>query len=116
MRGVGSAESKDANVVKWRGVLLRDVLEAAKFQEKERRDFRRTVIVARARDGYVAVFSWGELFNSKLGDSVLVVTAMDDKVLPDTEGPYALRALTDTRPEPRHVKWLAQIEVISIAP
>ena len=113
-RNVSGGQQKDALQVKYRGVLLRDLLNAAAFQEKERHDFRKTLIVATARDGYVALFSWGELFNSKLGEQVLVITDIDGKPLPDAEGPCALRSLGDLRPGPRHVKWLKQIEVVRV--
>jgi DMSO/TMAO reductase YedYZ molybdopterin-dependent catalytic subunit len=113
---VGTSRRQETLQVKWSGVLLRDVLAAADFHEKEQRDFRRTLIVARARDGYVALFTWGELYNTKLGDSILVITSKDGKPLPESEGPYALRALGDIKPGPRHVKWLQQIEVSTIQP
>ena len=35
----------------------------------------------------------------------------DGAALADTEGPLALVSLKDTRPGPRHVKWLRTIEV-----
>lgn len=115
-RGVGSPAQQETLQVTWSGVLLRDVLAAADFHEKEQRDFRRALIVARARDGYIALFTWGEIYNTKLGDSILVVTSKDGNPLPASEGPYALRALADLRPGPRHVRWLEQIEVTTLKP
>lgn len=115
-RNVGTSQQQESTLVQYRGVLLRDVVEAAGYHEKERRDFRRSLVVATARDGYVALFTWGELFNTKLGNSVLVVTAVDGKPLSDAEGPYALRALGDIKPGPRHVKWLQKIDIRQVAP
>jgi DMSO/TMAO reductase YedYZ molybdopterin-dependent catalytic subunit len=112
--GVGAPGGQESLQVKWGGVLLRDVLAAADFREMEQRDFRRTLIVARASDGYVALFTWGELFNTKAGDSILVITSKDGKALQESEGPYALRALGDIKPGPRHVRWLQQLEVSTI--
>jgi hypothetical protein len=66
IRAIGTGQHQETAQVKWRGVLLRDGLNAVNFREKERRDFRRTVIVTRTRDGYLAVFSWGELYNTSL--------------------------------------------------
>lgn len=113
-RTVGAEGSAETAQVRWRGVLLRHILDAAGLQELGRRDQRRSAVVARERDGYVVLFSWGELFNAKLGENVLVVTAADSKNLPASEGPYALRSLSDARSGPRHVKWLQQLEVITI--
>jgi DMSO/TMAO reductase YedYZ molybdopterin-dependent catalytic subunit len=63
----------------------------------------------------VVVFSWSELYNARLGDNVLVVTSVDGKPLPPTEGAYALRSLPDTKSGPRHVKWLRRLEVSTVA-
>jgi DMSO/TMAO reductase YedYZ molybdopterin-dependent catalytic subunit len=115
-RRVGVDQQQDTLLIKYRGVLLRDLLNAAAFQEKERYDFRKTIVIAKARDGYIALFTWGELFNTKLGDQVLVITEVDGKSLTEAEGPCVLRSLGDIKPGPRHVKWLSQIEVIKVAP
>jgi len=93
------------------GVLLRDVLKRAKLVEREPRGFRRSVVIATARDGYKAVFSWAELFLSPIGDGVYVVLERDGAPLPPSEGPLALVSLNDTSRGPRHVKWLSGLEV-----
>jgi len=97
------------------GCLLRDVLDAARLSERGRFDLRRTIIVATANDGYKAVFSWNELFNTAVGDGVLVVYERDGSPLGDDEGRIALVSLKDTRPGPRHVKWLASIESVRVS-
>jgi DMSO/TMAO reductase YedYZ molybdopterin-dependent catalytic subunit len=96
------------------GCLLRDVLNAAKLTEGDRLDLRRTIIVATASDGYKAVFSWAEMFNTAIGDGVLVVYERDGAPLGDDEGRIALVSLKDTRPGPRHVKWLSSIAVVRV--
>jgi len=93
------------------GCLLRDVLERAKPVEKGRFGFRKSVVVASASDGYRAVFSWAELYLSPIGDGVLVIYERDGAPLADDEGKIALVSLRDTRPGPRHVKWLQSIEL-----
>ena len=90
------------------GVLLRDVLNAAKPTEGKPRDLRKSYVVATASDGYEVVFSWGELFISPAGDSVFVVYERDGAALADDEGRIALIALGDLRPA-RHVKWLRKL-------
>jgi DMSO/TMAO reductase YedYZ molybdopterin-dependent catalytic subunit len=97
------------------GCLLRDVLNSARLTERDRFDLRKSIIVATASDGYKAVFSWAELFNSAIGDGVLIVYERDGKPLDDDEGRIALVSLKDTRPGPRHVKWLSAVEVVRIA-
>ncbi len=93
------------------GVLLRDVLDAAGLIERRRSDLRRSYVVASASDGYSVVFSWGELFNAQVGDGALIVYEHEGLSLPDSEGRIALVSINDTRPGPRHVKWLNRIDV-----
>jgi DMSO/TMAO reductase YedYZ molybdopterin-dependent catalytic subunit len=94
----------------YKGVLLRDVLAAAKPSESEPRQLRRSFVVATASDKYTVVFSWAELFVSPTGDSAYLVYERDGKPLPADEGPMALIVPSDTRPV-RHVKWLQALEL-----
>lgn len=92
-------------------VLLKDVLDRARLVEKRPRDLRKTIVIADARDGYRAIFTWVELYLSSLGEGVVLAIARDGKPLAESEGPVALVSLKDERRGPRHVKWLASIEV-----
>jgi len=105
--GAANAET----VRRYAGCLLRDVLDRANPFEKKRMDFRRSVVIATASDGYRAVFSWAELYLSPIGEGALVVYERDGAPLDDGEGRIALVSLKDTRPGPRHVKWLESIEL-----
>jgi DMSO/TMAO reductase YedYZ molybdopterin-dependent catalytic subunit len=93
------------------GVRIADVLDEAGIQKEERHAMRRTYVVATASDGYKAIFSWGELFNTPIGQGVLVVYERDGAALDEGEGRIALVSLADDRVGPRHVKWLQRIEV-----
>jgi DMSO/TMAO reductase YedYZ molybdopterin-dependent catalytic subunit len=93
------------------GVRLADLLEEADIRRDAPRALRRTYVVAVASDGYQALFSWGELFNTAVGKGVLVAIERDGLPLRDGEGRFALVSPADERPGPRHVKWLARIEV-----
>lgn len=55
--------------------------------------------------------TWSELFNSPVGDGVLVYFEKDGVPLADNEGRIAMVSSKDLRPGPRHVKWLQSIEV-----
>lgn len=94
-----------------RGARLRALLEEAGLAERDRLDWRKTVVVALARDGYRVAFSWPELVNTEPGQQVMVAYERDGRPLDDSEGPLALYAPADIRPGPRHVKWLSTIEV-----
>jgi len=93
------------------GVRLTDLLAEAEIRDDAPLAMRRTYVVAMATDGYPAVFSWGELFNTSLGRGVLVATDRDGEPLREGEGRFALVSLADSRDGPRHVKWLARIDV-----
>jgi DMSO/TMAO reductase YedYZ molybdopterin-dependent catalytic subunit len=93
------------------GVRLVDVLEDADIRRDSPRALRRTYVVAFATDGYQAVFSWGELYNSPIGKDVLVAIERDGKPLQDGEGRFALISAADDKPGPRHVKWLSRVDV-----
>lgn len=97
--------------VVYRGVLLRDLLEKAQ-PTADRRQIRKAVVLLTASDGYQASFSWGELFNSSLGEAVMVILRQDDLDLLATDGLPSLRSLQDTRSGPRHVRWLNQVELL----
>jgi hypothetical protein len=94
-----------------RGVRLRDLLLDAELKALTPKHFRQMAIIARATDDYIAVFSWAELFNSAVGDQVIVYFSKDGRPLDDAEGRIALISTTDTRTGPRHVRWLNEIEV-----
>lgn len=114
IRVVGAAAGGGEQVRRYRGVLLRDVLAAAGPVEDGRHDLRQSIVVVTATDGYKAVFSWAELFLSPIGDGAMVIFERDGTPLPATEGPLALVSLRDTQPGPRHVKWLAKIELLRV--
>lgn len=93
------------------GIRLTDLLEEADIRRDARHALRRTYVVALASDGYQAVFSWGELFNTSIGRDVLVAFERGGLPLQDGEGQIALVSLADEQTGPRHVKWLSQIDV-----
>jgi DMSO/TMAO reductase YedYZ molybdopterin-dependent catalytic subunit len=111
-RQSGADAGKLENV---KGVLLRNILDKAGLVTHDHNDVKKTVIIASASDGYKVVFSWSELYNSSLGDGVLVYFEKDGKPLADDEGRIAMISSKDTRTGPRHVKWLQAIEVRKIA-
>jgi DMSO/TMAO reductase YedYZ molybdopterin-dependent catalytic subunit len=111
------ALTKDFSAIqfdKYRGVRLRDVLNKAVVQAPDRHDVKKMVIIATASDGYKVVFSWSELFNSPLGDNVLVLFEKDGAPLGNEEGRIALISGSDLHTGPRHVKWLRSLEIRKI--
>lgn len=97
-----------------KGVRLRDLLEQAVVVSRDHNDVKKIVVIATASDGYKVVFSWSELFNSPVGEGVLVYFEKDGQPLGDDEGRIAMVSSKDIRSGPRHVKWLQSIEVKKI--
>jgi len=98
-----------------KGVLLRDILEQAKVLAPNHSDVKKMVIVASASDDYKAVFSWNEIFNSAIGDGVIVFFESDGKAVGDADGRIAMVSSKDTKTGMRHVRWLKSLEVRIIA-
>lgn len=94
-----------------KGVLLRDILVKASVISTSHNDVKKMAVIATASDGYKVVFSWTELFNSPIGDGVIVFFEKDGLPLADDEGRIAMVSTKDIRTGPRHVKWLQGIEV-----
>lgn len=103
------------NLENLKGVLLRDILEKAVVVSHSHNDVKKMAIIAIASDGYKVVFSWSEVFNSPIGEGVMVFFEKDGKALGDDEGRIAMVSSKDIRTGPRHVKWLQSIEVRKIA-
>ncbi len=96
---------------KMKGVLLRDILDKAAVISHHHNDVKKMAIIAIASDDYKVVFSWSEVFNSPVGDGVMVFFEKDGQPLADDEGRIALISTKDIRTGPRHVKWLKEIGV-----
>jgi DMSO/TMAO reductase YedYZ molybdopterin-dependent catalytic subunit len=96
--------------VRYQGYPLRDLIDRAGLSP-DRHAVRRAVVLLTARDGYRVSFSWGELYNSALGESVILVRSQDGRDILAADGLPALRSLQDIRSGPRHVRWLERIEV-----
>ena len=97
------------------GVLLTQLLDKAGLRSVRKNDWRSLYVVVTASDGYKAVFSWGELFNSRIGRGAIVVYERNGKPIDESEGRIALLSTEDDRMGPRHVRWLKRIEVRRIA-
>ncbi|MGS0896754.1 molybdopterin-dependent oxidoreductase [Burkholderia stagnalis] len=97
------------SVAPYRGARLKDLIEAAGLHNAEPGDFKRMVFIAHAHDGYAVTFSWHELFNTPIGERVLVAYECGDAALSTEDGAPLLFSAADLLPAPRHVKRLAGI-------
>lgn len=98
------------NVEPYRGVRLTTLITEAGLPDSVPGEFKRTVFVAVGDDGYVVTFSWHELFNTPIGEHVLIAYECDGRALDVADGAPILFSGADILPAPRHVKRLARIE------
>lgn len=94
-----------------RAVRLCELIDRARPVFLHRTDFKRVAIVAEGRDGYRALFSWGELFNCAAAGSVLVAYDAPDSRLPPNARPFALLPCNDAATGPRYVRALRSVDV-----
>lgn len=93
----------------YRGARLRDVISHIGIEAADKRMLKNMLIIARAHDGYTALFSWNELFNTLVGDRVLVLYERNGEPL--DEGNIGLISADDIRNGQRHIKGLREIEL-----
>ncbi len=98
--------------VTFQGALLSDVLGLAATPAGEA--FKSTVasyyVLARAADGYQAVFSWAEVDPTFTDRRLYVVAARDGKPLSSAEGPLELIVPG----EKRNSRWVRQLQSLAI--
>ena len=104
------------SVEPYRGVRLTTLISEAGLPNEVPGEFKRTVFVAVGHDGYVVTFSWHELFNTPIGENVLVAYECDGRALDAEDGAPILFSGSDILPAPRHVKRLARIEAHVLKP
>jgi DMSO/TMAO reductase YedYZ molybdopterin-dependent catalytic subunit len=98
------------SVEPYRGVRLTTLITEAGLPDEVPGEFKRTVFVAVGHDGYMVSFSWHELFNTPVGENVLVSYECGGRRLDAQDGAPILFSGSDILPAPRHVKRLARIE------
>ena len=96
------------------GVLLKAVLANVALGEESPKVLSEYYIVCIATDGYKVVFSWNELFNTPIGDGVLVVTNIKEATNGKQEDELALLSPKDMATGRRYVKQLQTIKFFRV--
>jgi len=92
-------------------VLLRDVLSRAVIRVESPKQLSEFYFVGTATDGYKVVFSWNEVFNNPLGNSIFIVVRRDGKTPEQQPEGIAILSPTDSMTGRRYVKGLEKIVV-----
>ncbi len=112
LHACGTGEPK-GRIKQCRGVLLTDVLDMVDVRIEDHNDTKKMYLRIASSDGYSTVFSWQELFNTPVGEGVMIVLERDGRKL-HAEGYADLLSTRDYLTGPRHVKRLAVINVLMI--
>jgi len=102
-----SGETKDN--ASYEGVLLRDIIDKAIIDAKSKSDYNKAYILVKSTDGYQTIFSYNEIFNTNLGDNIIVFYKRNGEYLDKHQGKIALISIDDIKNGPRHIKWLEKI-------
>ncbi len=115
LHACGSGEPK-GHIAGCRGVLLTDIINATEVNIVGHNDTKKMYLVVAADDGYCTVFSWQELFNTSVGEGVMVILEKEGKKIYEKHGGVDLFSSNDFLTGPRYVKKLATINIIIVEP
>lgn len=94
-----------------KGVLLLDLLRKINITSTSPKLLSEYYLIFKATDGYSAVVSWNELFNTEIGASFFLVVEADNKSQKDSSEKILLISTKDFKTGRRHIKGLQSIEI-----
>ncbi len=94
-----------------KGVSLLDLLKDINITATSPKLLSEYYLIFKASDGYSAVVSWNELFNTEIGNSFFLVVEADNKSQKDSSEKILLISTKDFKTGRRHIKGLQSIEI-----
>ena len=94
-----------------KGVLLKDIIDKAAIDAESEKLLSEYYITCIASDNYRVVLSWNELYNSIIGESIMIITEADGKSANQLEDRIALLSAADRATGRRYVKGLQKIVI-----
>lgn len=94
-----------------KGVRLLDVLKKVTITAASPKLLSQYYFVLKASDGYAAVISWNELYNTELGNTFYLITEADNKPQQNAPENILFIAAKDFKTGRRHIKGLTSIEI-----
>jgi len=92
-----------------KGILLRDIISKAAIDINSPKLLSEIFITCIASDNYKVVFSWNELFNTAIGQHVLILTSLDGKPAAEGNDRIAVLSTMDEATGRRFVKGLEKV-------
>jgi hypothetical protein len=93
------------------GVLVKDILEKISFDEPNPKNLSEFFLTFIAIDGYKAVFSWNEIFNTETGNHLFIIIEKQGQKISNMEERILLMSTADFKTGRRHIKSLNKIVV-----
>jgi hypothetical protein len=94
-----------------KGILLKSILEKLEFQIEKPKELNEFYFTFVASDGYKAVFSWNEIFNTETGNNIYLITEKDGKKISEMEDRILIMTTSDFKTGRRHIRGLEKIVV-----
>ncbi|HMC87324.1 MAG TPA: hypothetical protein VKI61_17485 [Chitinophagaceae bacterium] len=94
-----------------KGILLKDILSKVVIDEKSPKLLSEFYFTCLAADGYKVVFSWNEIFNTEIGNHIMIATEADGlkgEMMPDR---LQLLSVADIATGRRFMKGISKIIV-----
>jgi len=99
-----------------KGILIKDLLASIPFKAESPKVLSEFYLAFISTDGYTALFSWNEIFNSPTGDNCYLITEKEGKKLVEMPERILVITPTDTRTGRRNMKGLSRIVVSRFKP
>jgi len=94
-----------------KGVLLKDILDKAGIDVSSPKLLSEFYITCSASDNYKVVFSWNEIYNSAIGEHIMIIIGSDGKTGDQMTDRIALLSAADRATGRRYVKGLQKIVI-----
>lgn len=105
-KGEAKGTAKDLS-----GILLRDLLQGIALDAENPKVLSEYYFTCQATDGYKVVYSWNELFNTAIGNSVYIVVSKDNQPADTLNESILMISTQDVHTGRRYVKNLQSIMV-----
>jgi len=96
---------------KVKGILLKDVIAKASFDISDPKPLSKYYFICIASDGYKVVFSWNEIFNTAIGEQLIIITEVDGVKSSASPQRIAIISAADIATGRRYVHGLQKIIV-----
>ncbi len=95
-----------------KGISLKDILQTVEIKSESPKVLSEYYFVFSGSDDYKVVYSWNELFNTVVGESVYLVTEKNGKSITEMDDTILVISTKDYKTGRRHIKGLASIAVM----